>query len=250
MWHFTGCEEDGIPILGFEDGREEPIGVPLSVEGDIALCKNGLHACESLLGAINFVWCPLEDWFGVTLGRVELSGDMVTDDRKYAARTRTVIERLTFKQTLEFFRELNVIFMDRLMKESIITPSVREFITTKDYDHYHSAIMELYGDNSLYRSGSYEEVYHDENGWYFKSDIRSAIGLIVDYVKMGESDIDQVSTNVQRVIYIYRLGLFDSQKIARNLTALESIAVRLFYTILHREDSRVVSRVPQDAYPS
>ena len=69
-WHFVRPEM----VLANGDNRPVRVGELLSVDGDIKLCDNGLHASIRLCDAI--VYRPRCD---SALCRVELSGDMDTD---------------------------------------------------------------------------------------------------------------------------------------------------------------------------
>lgn len=69
MWHFTSL----AGTLRYGDGREVGAGETLTVDGEIAIGKRGLHACPRIIDA-------LEHAHGPRLWEVELSSERVDWD--------------------------------------------------------------------------------------------------------------------------------------------------------------------------
>jgi len=79
-WWFSNSNKK----LDYEDGRKVKEGRVHSIEGEIALCHNGLHASKSIVDAYMY-------GFGYDLEyiwRVELSGEMDVSSDKIAAQHR------------------------------------------------------------------------------------------------------------------------------------------------------------------
>ena len=92
-FHFLAQDEK----LQFGDGRRPKVGVPLSAEGELKMCNNGMHASRDLMVALDHAPGPI-------LCRVELSGErLVSDDGKLCARTRTVLAKADVSATLHQF---------------------------------------------------------------------------------------------------------------------------------------------------
>ena len=92
-FHFLAQNE----TLQYDDGRKPKVGVPLSAEGELKMCNNGMHASRDLMVALDHAPGPI-------LCRVELSGErLVSDDGKLCARTRTVLAKADVSATLHQF---------------------------------------------------------------------------------------------------------------------------------------------------
>lgn len=94
--------------LRYGDGRTIVVGDSHSVDGELILCENGLHASERIIDALQYAPGPI-------LYRVILSGDMVQDATKIASRTRTYIWELDVTDILgKFARRLALVYVDLL----------------------------------------------------------------------------------------------------------------------------------------
>lgn len=91
-WHFLPADMR----LANGDRRLVVDGETLTVEGEVVLCKRGLHASESPLDAL--VWAQ-----GPVLCRVELSGTIVRDIDKAAASSRTCVWHVDATKALRRF---------------------------------------------------------------------------------------------------------------------------------------------------
>ena len=79
-WHFV---RDTL-----RDGRPVPAdGEKLVHDGELVMCRSGLHASESIIDALNYA--P-----GSIVCRVELSGEVIHDDDKSVASERTILWRV------------------------------------------------------------------------------------------------------------------------------------------------------------
>ena len=97
-WHFTPCDEQGIPRLGYNDGREVRVGETLTVSGPLNICKRGLHCSERIIDALHYA--ELRS----TLSRVIPGGETQEGDNKLCAAERTPVVMLTQAQTDELLR--------------------------------------------------------------------------------------------------------------------------------------------------
>jgi hypothetical protein len=79
-WHFLSEDKR----LGFNDGRVVEVGLPLECEGDLALCKNGMHGSVRLIDALYYASGPI-------VCRVKIEGDVIEGDDKLCGRRRTVL---------------------------------------------------------------------------------------------------------------------------------------------------------------
>ena len=79
-WHFLSEDKR----LGYDDGRVVEVGVPLECEGDLALCKNGMHGSVRLIDALSYASGPI-------VCRVEIEGDVIEGDDKLCGRRRAVL---------------------------------------------------------------------------------------------------------------------------------------------------------------
>jgi len=76
-WHFTNDRlRNGDPI--------PPVGEWIRAEGNIVLCRNGLHCSERLMDALHYA--P-----GELLHRVELRGELLDGRDKWVGRERRII---------------------------------------------------------------------------------------------------------------------------------------------------------------
>lgn len=80
MWHFSKKDKK----LGYNDGRTIEAGQTLTVDGEIELCKFGLHASPRLIDALNYA--P-----GSYIWKVELSGEVIHGDDKSVASERKAL---------------------------------------------------------------------------------------------------------------------------------------------------------------
>ena len=78
------------------DGRDIAIGVTHTVEGELELCGNGLHASKNVLDALSYA--P-----GTHLWIVELSGDILHGEDKCCSRERTYIQHTEATDLLRVF---------------------------------------------------------------------------------------------------------------------------------------------------
>ena len=91
-WHFTNEKM----TLGYGDGRKIVEGECLSCEGDIEICRNGMHGSKRIVDALRYAPGPI-------LTRVEITGDVVEDDNKIAGRHRKVLWSLDATEILHRF---------------------------------------------------------------------------------------------------------------------------------------------------
>lgn len=84
-WHFLK-----EPVLAHGDGRAVVVGETLTVDGPIIICKNGLHACASLLGAVEQAHFAARMVSPICC-RVRLGGEIETAPDQSAASSRTVL---------------------------------------------------------------------------------------------------------------------------------------------------------------
>ena len=88
-WHFVGNKlMDGRPI--------PPDGEWLVHEGELIMCKSGLHASIRLIDALKYV--P-----GNTICRVEVDGEVIEDDDKLVAQKRKILWRINGEAVLRAF---------------------------------------------------------------------------------------------------------------------------------------------------
>ena len=90
-WHFTSDE-----ILANGDGRQIISGETLTVDGNVALCRCGLHASRSILDALEYA--P-----GNHIWRVELQGKIEHGDDKSVASERKALWGLNAEEVLRRF---------------------------------------------------------------------------------------------------------------------------------------------------
>ena len=80
VWHFVGDT--------LRDGRSVPAdGEKLTHDGELVMCRSGLHASESIIDALQYA--P-----GSTICRVEVSGEILTSTNKLVASERTILWRV------------------------------------------------------------------------------------------------------------------------------------------------------------
>jgi hypothetical protein len=88
-WHFVGET--------LRDGRPVPAdGEWLKHDGELEMCKSGLHASVRLIDALQYA--P-----GNTICRVELDGEIVEDDDKVVATRRRILWRVDGEELLQEF---------------------------------------------------------------------------------------------------------------------------------------------------
>ena len=94
MWHIArnDCR------LDYGDGRLIVRGQTLTVEGEIALCDYGLHACERLIDALAYAK-------GTVICKVELGDDAHTEEDKAVSRKRTCLAMTTAEDGERIMRQ-------------------------------------------------------------------------------------------------------------------------------------------------
>ena len=99
-WHFTPCDKQGTPRLGYDDGREVRVGETLTVDGPLAVCERGLHCSERIIAALYYAAQRS------ALSRVVPGGEVVRSagDDKLCSAERTPVVMLTAEQTDELLR--------------------------------------------------------------------------------------------------------------------------------------------------
>jgi hypothetical protein len=88
-WHFARTNDEGVPAMGYGDGREIRVGETLTVDVQPVLCECGLHASENILDALRYA-------SGNVVCEVTLGGVIVVGEDKVAAQERTVVRMLDF----------------------------------------------------------------------------------------------------------------------------------------------------------
>src|SRR5208282_4322807 len=89
MYHFTGKTlRDGSPI--------PPVGEWLKYEGELKMCESGLHASPTAFQALQYA--P-----GELLHRVELSGEIISQDDKSVAQSRMIVATIDASDVLRNF---------------------------------------------------------------------------------------------------------------------------------------------------
>lgn len=91
-WHFL--REDGC--LQFGPHTKVEVGQTLTFDGPPILCKQGFHASERLIDALDYSPGPV-------CCRVELGGEIVKGNDKVVAQTRTVLWMADISETLHHF---------------------------------------------------------------------------------------------------------------------------------------------------
>lgn len=76
-WHFAQSDRK----LRFGDDRIIEVGSRFTCNGDLEMCKNGLHASVSIVDALSYAPGPI-------LSRVVLTGERIIGDDKVVARCR------------------------------------------------------------------------------------------------------------------------------------------------------------------
>lgn len=88
-WHFCGATlRDGRPV--------PPDGVKLVHDGELVMCKSGLHASERIIDAL--LYAP-----GNTICRVECGGKIKRDTDKLVCTERTILWRVDGEKVLREF---------------------------------------------------------------------------------------------------------------------------------------------------
>jgi hypothetical protein len=96
-WHFAlsdGC-------LGFGDGRKIVVGETLRVDGQLRLCKRGLHASRLVYDALGYAGNN-----STLICRVSLGGQIVTGEDKICASERTVLWAIDGRSLLRHYARL------------------------------------------------------------------------------------------------------------------------------------------------
>lgn len=91
-WHFLPT--DGK--LRFGDGREPKDGQKISAKGKLEIARNGLHASEDIMDAIDYSGGPI-------LCRVELHGKRIDTIDKSVGRTRVILWRVDATELMRKF---------------------------------------------------------------------------------------------------------------------------------------------------
>lgn len=142
MWHFVKEDYKGVPRLANGDGREVRVGEKLEVCGPPKVCHHGLHACPTVVDALNYG--------GGRLCAVRLGGEVVRGDRfnsdKYAATERTCVAMLSYEDTARLLRRFARLCAREAVSLSLEKPT--------------EAMMEALADQN-------EETYseYDLTGW-------------------------------------------------------------------------------------
>ena len=110
-WHFTNKNM----TLGYDDGRKIVEGETLSCEGNIVLCRNGMHGSKRIIDAVHYAPGPI-------LTRVEITGDVVEGNDKLAGRHRKVLWSLDATEILHRFAVQ--IALDACQKAGVTDPVV------------------------------------------------------------------------------------------------------------------------------
>ena len=108
--------------LRYGDDRLISIGTKHTVEGKIALCKNGLHASKSILDALGYA--P-----GNILWGVKLSGEVIEGDDKLVASEREYLWELDCTELLQEFSRWCALEVLHLWDAPDV---VKEFLQTGD----------------------------------------------------------------------------------------------------------------------
>ena len=94
-WHFIHEDSEGVPRLGYGDGREVKLKERLVCgERPVVLCEYGLHASPNLVDALKYVIGT-----GFRVCRVELETMITFGDDKCVSHARTVLGWLSVADT-------------------------------------------------------------------------------------------------------------------------------------------------------
>jgi hypothetical protein len=116
-WHFVGET--------LRDGRPVPAdGEWLEHDGELVMCKSGLHASVRLIDALKYA--P-----GATICRVELDGEIVEDDDKVVAMRRRIVWRVDGDGLLREFARWCALQVIHLWNAPDV---VREYLETGNED--------------------------------------------------------------------------------------------------------------------
>jgi hypothetical protein len=116
-WHFVGET--------LRDGRPVPAdGEWLKHDGELEMCKSGLHASVRLIDALKYA--P-----GATICRVELDGEIVEDDDKVVAMRRRIVWRVDGDGLLREFARWCALQVIHLWNAPDV---VREYLETGNED--------------------------------------------------------------------------------------------------------------------
>jgi hypothetical protein len=100
FWHFATVDGDGIPRLGYSDGREIRVGETLTVECEPVLCEQGLHASKCIWDALGYAQGDK-----LALCQVTLGGTVLHDNDKSVGQERTVLVMLDADATKQLLQE-------------------------------------------------------------------------------------------------------------------------------------------------
>lgn len=117
-WHFLPADRR----LLHGDGREIKIGETIRFDGELALCKSGLHASRDLWAA--FLYAP-----GPVLCRVRCGGKILTDTDKIVCSERTVLWMADASWMLHEFARLCALDVIHLWDAPEV---VKEYLDTGD----------------------------------------------------------------------------------------------------------------------
>ena len=149
-WHILRVNRNGVPALGYGDGRHVAEGKWLSVtRGTIEICAHGLHACYRLVDTLvnhstqRFVVCKVEVGGIIHHGR-EMR-NLVANQEYYASKLvaskRKVVAMLSPNRSLDLLDR--VLFLVGKKPQMDFTSEVREAFR----DHDRKKIRELYDQN-------------------------------------------------------------------------------------------------------
>ncbi len=92
-WHFSNG------VLDYNDGHEIKAGITHEHDGELKLCKSGLHASRRPLDALRYAK-------GNICSRVRLSGEIIKDDDKAVATRREYLYVFDAEEVLRKFARL------------------------------------------------------------------------------------------------------------------------------------------------
>ena len=106
-WYFSGPNR----TLRYSDRRKIRVGDTHKVKPPIEMCRNGLHASEELINALNYA--PSVN--NLVLYRVRLSGEIIKGGDKAVASERTYLASVSVDKILrEFARRQALINIEKI----------------------------------------------------------------------------------------------------------------------------------------
>ena len=106
-WYFSGPNR----TLRYSDRRKIRVGDTHKVKPPIEMCRNGLHASEGLINALNYA--PSVN--NLVLYRVRLSGEIIKGEDKVVASERTYLASVSADKILrEFARRQALINIEKI----------------------------------------------------------------------------------------------------------------------------------------